>query len=53
MEETSDEINFIHFIKKNSDPSKIISIIDVMKKKGLHEFMNKLYSEKRSPLICM
>jgi hypothetical protein len=44
---------FFENIKKNSNSDKIQSIINSLKKQEDNEFINKYYSEKRTPLICI
>ncbi len=52
MEEINQNL-FIDNIKKNSKSDKIQLIINSLKKQGDNEFIDKYYSEKRTPLICI
>ncbi len=52
MEEINQNL-FIENIQKNSSLDKILSIMNSLKKQGDNDFINKYYSEKRTPLICI
>lgn len=51
MEENNQKM-FFENIKKNSKVYKLQTIINNLKNQGDLEFINKYYSEKRTPLIC-
>ena len=50
--ENDETKEFFELIKKNADISKLKIKFDNIKKQGNNDFLDKYYSEKRTPLIC-